>query len=208
MHHTLADSLFQRQILTANTAVKLLILMQQPQNTPTPCLCSHQFLQCPHMRQIQIYLKVHNAAGCIKQSWVISLMLCPVTGPEPLSPCSVSKNIQMDIHITIMVLDFKLQPCSEWRILCSGWFPSIWILCADISEHPVFSIFIGSVSRKNNRDNIAEVFIQIKVCLSLSQTWTWLQMITFRHCDTTVHAVAQLVEAPRYKPEGRGFDSR
>jgi len=28
-------------------------------------------------------------------------------------------------------------------ILSFGWLPSIWILCADISEHSVCSMFIG-----------------------------------------------------------------
>jgi len=32
-------------------------------------------------------------------------------------------------------LDCKLSPCSECCILSSGWFPGIWILYADVSEH-------------------------------------------------------------------------
>jgi hypothetical protein len=32
--------------------------------------------------------------------------------------------------------------------------------------------------------------------------------LTFVYCRIKGHAVAQLVEALRYKPEGRGFDSR
>jgi len=30
-----------------------------------------------------------------------------------------------------------------------GWFLGVWILCADVSEHTVCSIFIGSVRRNN-----------------------------------------------------------
>ena len=39
------------------------------------------------------------------------------------------------------------------RILYSffGWFPGVWMLCADVSEHSVCSIFIGGVSRKKNQ---------------------------------------------------------
>jgi hypothetical protein len=48
-------------------------------------------------------------------------------------------------------LDFKLPPCCECRILSFGWFTGIWILCADVSEHYVCSIFIGCVN-KNNLD--------------------------------------------------------
>jgi len=33
--------------------------------------------------------------------------------------------------------DFKLSPCSECCILSFWWFPSVWILCADVSVHPV-----------------------------------------------------------------------
>jgi hypothetical protein len=45
-------------------------------------------------------------------------------------------------------------------------------LYADILEHNVCSIFIGGVSRKNNRDEIVGLFIQEKVWLenSLSQS--------------------------------------
>jgi len=60
------------------------------------------------------------------------------------------------------VLDFKLSPCSECCILSFGWFPGVWILCADVSKHPICSIFIVGVGRKKNWDEVARVFIQIK----------------------------------------------
>jgi len=37
----------------------------------------------------------------------------------------------------------KSSPCCS---LSFGWFPGFWILCADVSEHSVISIFIGCVS--------------------------------------------------------------
>jgi hypothetical protein len=37
------------------------------------------------------------------------------------------------------ILDFKISPCCERCILSFLWFPGIWILCADISEHSVSS---------------------------------------------------------------------
>ena len=40
-------------------------------------------------------------------------------------------------------LDFKLSPGSKCCMLSSGLFPGVWILCADVSEHSVCSIFIG-----------------------------------------------------------------
>jgi len=36
-------------------------------------------------------------------------------------------------------------------ILSFGWFPGVWILCTDVSEHSVCSIFIVGINRKNNR---------------------------------------------------------
>ena len=57
-------------------------------------------------------------------------------------------------------------------ILSFGWFPGVWILCTDVSEHSVSSIFIGRVSRNNNLNEIVGVFIGEKVWLekSLSQS--------------------------------------
>ena len=39
-----------------------------------------------------------------------------------------------------------------------GWYPCFWTLCVDVSEHSVFSIFVGRVSRKNNVDGICVHF--------------------------------------------------
>ena len=66
-------------------------------------------------------------------------------------------------------------PVSHCLLCCIpsfGWFPGIWILYADVSEHSVCSFFIGGVSRKNNREEIVGVFIRVKVRLknSLSQS--------------------------------------
>jgi len=38
----------------------------------------------------------------------------------------------------------------EYFIHCFGWFPGVWILCADVSEHSVISIFVGGISRKKS----------------------------------------------------------
>ena len=47
---------------------------------------------------------------------------------------------------TVFLLDFKLSPCSVCCNLSFGWFPGVWILYSDVSEHSVSSIFIGGVS--------------------------------------------------------------
>jgi hypothetical protein len=41
------------------------------------------------------------------------------------------------------------------------WFPGTWILCADVSEHSVSSIFISRVNNKNNWGETLRVFIQV-----------------------------------------------
>ena len=43
------------------------------------------------------------------------------------------------------------------------WFPSVWNLCADVSELSVCSIFVGLVNKKNNLDQIPRVFLQVKL---------------------------------------------
>jgi hypothetical protein len=40
-------------------------------------------------------------------------------------------------------LDFNLLPCSERCVISSGRYPGVWILYANVSEHSVYSIFIG-----------------------------------------------------------------
>jgi len=49
------------------------------------------------------------------------------------------------LHLTRSALEFK------YIITCCipslGWFPSVWILCADILDHPTCFIFIGCVRR-------------------------------------------------------------
>jgi len=48
---------------------------------------------------------------------------------------------------TKVICDFKVSPCCECCILSFGWFPGLWILCADVSEHSVCSIFIGRANK-------------------------------------------------------------
>ena len=69
------------------------------------------------------------------------------------------------------ILDFKLSLCSECWIVSSGWFPCVWILCADVSEQSVCQIFIVGVRRKNNWDDVVRVLIQVKVKVWLKTDW-------------------------------------
>jgi len=53
--------------------------------------------------------------------------------------------------------------------------------------------------------NIASLIEELRFATHLVDCTWWLPLLT---CSFQGHAVAQLVEALRYKPEGRGFDSR
>ena len=47
-------------------------------------------------------------------------------------------------------LYFKHSPCPECYILCFGWFPGVWILYADVSEHSVCSVFLPAHTTYKN----------------------------------------------------------
>ena len=59
-------------------------------------------------------------------------------------------------------LDLKFQSSCEFCIIYFGWFFGVCILCADVSEHRVWYVFIGGGNKKSNRDEIVWVFIQVK----------------------------------------------
>ena len=52
------------------------------------------------------------------------------------------------IWSTNLQLDFEHASCPECSILSFGWFPCVWILCADVSEHSVCSIVMDGVSTR------------------------------------------------------------
>ena len=53
--------------------------------------------------------------------------------------CRENQNSQLILH-------FSLSPYNECSIFPFGWLPDVWILCADVSEHPICSVFIGGGS--------------------------------------------------------------
>jgi hypothetical protein len=52
------------------------------------------------------------------------------------------------------------------------------------------------------------VYEQLPLCNMRESTKHFACNFVLYVCDSLVHAVAYLVEAPCYKPEDRGFDSR
>jgi hypothetical protein len=60
--------------------------------------------------------------------------------------CDCHKHL-ITVQTHANILGFKLLLCCERCILSFGWFPSVWILYANVSEHSVCSIFIGHVTK-------------------------------------------------------------
>ena len=85
--------------------------------------------------------------------------------------CPQEKDKHIPLHCKLSIkscvgLDYNcfwscIVNTTRFCILSFGWFPGVWILCANISEHVLSSIFIGGVSRKNNLDEIAFLDIHI-----------------------------------------------
>jgi hypothetical protein len=50
---------------------------------------------------------------------------------------------QLFSNLVIIYLDFKLSPCLEYSMSSFKWFPGVWFIIADVSEHSICSIFLG-----------------------------------------------------------------
>jgi hypothetical protein len=87
----------------------------------------------PTNRSIRKYSRIHHsfAPSHLQQRVMYSIKRAPRGICYPLGERS-------------LVLNSKLSECFECRTLSSGLFPSICSLNANISEHPVCSIFIGT----------------------------------------------------------------
>jgi hypothetical protein len=63
-----------------------------------------------------------------------------------------------DSKLLLSVLDFKLSPCFECRMLSSGLFPGVCSLNANVSEHCVCSIFIPTHVWRWNRQSVPKLW--------------------------------------------------
>jgi hypothetical protein len=55
--------------------------------------------------------------------------------------------IPLFCSISQWFLDFKLSPCVKCNMFSFGCFPGVWVLIADVLEHSIGSIFIGSLMK-------------------------------------------------------------
>jgi hypothetical protein len=103
-----------------------------------------------------------------------------------------ARNIQPDEKS--IFLDFKLSPYSECCILSFGWYPGVWIVCADVSEHSGNAIFIGGVSRKNNWEEILHSLHNYSSCLHHLWRWNWQSVPKHRHIKFRRRGITQKKE--------------
>ena len=62
--------------------------------------------------------------------------------------------VVLEMLYVFKTLYFKLLPCSKCCTLSSRLFPGVWILCADVSERSVCSIFIGRCQWRWNGQSV------------------------------------------------------
>jgi hypothetical protein len=69
---------------------------------------------------------------------------------------------------TYLSLDFKLSPCLEYSMSSFGWFPGVWFIIADVSEHSICSIFLGRRRRGITQKKT------YYLSLHMGQSWSFL----------------------------------
>jgi hypothetical protein len=97
----------------------------------------------------------------------------------------------MKIKHTIILLyakfygnvNIKYHQITYCCMLSFGWFPGIWILRADVSEHSVCSIFIGGVSLHNIQNTAKgwskknKLLFEKQTFISLLIVFSWTQWV-------------------------------
>ena len=91
-----------------------------------------------------------------------------------------------DVCHKLRFLDFKLPPRCDCCIISFGSFSGIRILCADVSEYSIGSIFIVRVDKKNNWDEI------VRVCLCVHYVFMWMCVCMYVCVCVCVHACAYM----------------
>jgi hypothetical protein len=108
-----------------------------------PSLCTH--LNC-EVSRTQFYIKWMNCTySCVRHVIENNRINCCV-----LTRFNVILIILRLVYFVqsvgnkcYLILNFELSPCSECCVLSFGWFPSAWILYADVLTRSVSSTFIG-----------------------------------------------------------------
>jgi len=117
-------------------------------------------------RGLSLIQNIQRALGLTKSpiQWVVGFFprtKSPGSQVNPFPPTAKSKNkwrytstpppvlcLYGVVRYKFNFFYFKLWPCFACSILIFGWFTGVWILCSDVSEHSICSIFIGCVYRK------------------------------------------------------------
>jgi hypothetical protein len=87
---------------------------------------------------------VFNIYRLIKPRWRYRLVISSLEN----CICFYFKTVRPMTSKAKLWLDFKLSPCFESCMYSFGYFPGVWLLYVDVSEHSICSIFIGWILRK------------------------------------------------------------
>ena len=97
-------------------------------NGQLQCICTLVFDVCLHM----------DVCVCVWLFWLLDNVLL-----RAKTWWSFNNTDYWEISAdSVFVLDFKLSPCSECCVFSFGWFPGVWFIYADVSEHSICSSFI------------------------------------------------------------------
>jgi hypothetical protein len=95
-------------------------------------------------------------------------------------------------------------------ILAFGWFPFLWILCDEVREHTLSSIFIGvseTSGHKNQTPEKPKIKNTARAFLRSLLNAPYILNLAVRSCSTVVSAYAGLsITAPcNFRPDGPAF---
>jgi hypothetical protein len=86
---------------------------------------------------------------------------------------------------------------------------SLLLPCVTVCHHISTGLYQSEESTRTSRQNLWNQFTHtIDLYFYLNICFTSVPNLSLKNTFLTGHAVAHLFEALRYKPEGRGFDSR
>jgi hypothetical protein len=106
---------------------------------------------------VKIYFKcciIFLVNICVFWMWIVRLVSSGIWQAEVRKMDNNLGNYTLHVpkkSKDYLILDFKLSSCSGCCMFSSGWFPEVWILYANVSEHSICSIFIPTRLWRWNR---------------------------------------------------------